>query len=383
MNKQIDNHSNFLLLWTGILCLLVGGACQERELPEEIKGNPVFYVDGAIDGQDLTLTAGEDGYFMETSFEQDETGVYVYSGAFTPLNCESCPEALEVRIRDHRLRPDNDPVRIDSVLHIGSYEFYQTNNKQGAAIFRVSFSNESTGTGPHQYSWDFGDGSTASGPNPSHDYIDTTMATALVCLDGVDPTGCTTQICNEIQLHTLPCQADFTHELDPSITYVSFMNAVEGALPIQYRWDFGDGYGASLGNPGYFYQEAGLYQVCLEITDANGCQSAICKNIAADPELCEHNFSYKVEQTNLSDSLQFSQVEIRWTDESGTSFTTASQEQSSLHYFDILEIEPYENNRFGDQTRRLRVRLDCEVHSDSGIKHVQKVEGFLAIAFPE
>lgn len=379
---QANNSFNWIKL-LGMLIIMSIWSCQERELPDEFIGTPVFFVDGNLDGKDLAITAGDNGYYMESGYEQDEQEVYVFTGTFTPLNCDVCPEALEVRIRDHRLRNSPANIVIDSVLQTGSYDYFQKDNMDGSAVFRVSFSNQSAGAGPFDYSWEFGDGSIGEGPNPVHDYVDTQMTSVLVCLDGTDPTGCTTQICNEVQLEDIPCKADFIHELEASTTYVRFTNEVEGAFPIRYRWDFGDGYGASLGNPGYFYQQPDLYEVCLEIIDANGCKSSICKNIAADPDLCEHNFTYKVENTTLPDTLQFSRVEVRWTDETAATYSTAHVAQSLSSYFEILEIEPYENNRHGDLTRRLKVRFNCEIEGDSGQKSLQQVEGYLAIAFPK
>lgn len=368
--------------WIALGVLIFMVSCKGRELPEEIIGEPDFFISGKIGGENTEIEAGFEDYYMETGFSQDQFEVYALSGKFSVLNCPQCPEELEIIIRDIRPRTAGTPVAIDSAINLTDYPFYIEKGANKAA-YRVSFTNESSNSGSGVvYTWDFGDGTQSTGTHPIHDYTDSTLSTVNVCMEAVDPTGCTTTICNEVNLDPPACEVDFTHSLDQTISYVTFFANAQGQPPFDYRWTFGDGFGASLGNPGYFYSNPGLYTVCLEVTDGNGCEASICKNIAADPTYCEHNFTYQVQKTSDPDPIQPGSISIKWRDTDGNLYTSDEDEQPETSFFEILEDEPYQNNEKGEKTRRLKVRFSCEVYRDGEKILLENMEGYLGVAYP-
>jgi PKD repeat protein len=66
--------------------------------------------------------------------------------------------------------------------------------------------------------------------------------------------------------------------------------------PVNYLWDFGDGNYSTLQNPSHTYATAGLYNVCLVISDTSGCSSTFCKQINAGnftvQDMVAHLFHY-------------------------------------------------------------------------------------------
>jgi PKD repeat protein len=55
------------------------------------------------------------------------------------------------------------------------------------------------------------------------------------------------------------------------------VNMSTGTPPITYSWNWGDGSALSSGaSPAHTYAQAGFYNICLDITDANGCGSSYC-----------------------------------------------------------------------------------------------------------
>lgn len=57
----------------------------------------------------------------------------------------------------------------------------------------------------------------------------------------------------------------------------SVVNMAIGASPISYSWNWGDGSPNSTGaTPTHTYSQPGFYNICLTITDANGCGSSYC-----------------------------------------------------------------------------------------------------------
>ena len=370
------------LFWIFILLGISLQTCKQAEFPEEIIGDPTFYLEGQIDGKNLDLVAGLDDYYMKTEYFQDALQVYSFSGTLTQLDCDKCPESMQVIIRDVRARELASAVVIDSAIETKTYSYYHDKGGNNY-VLRVSFQNQSgSGGGGGTYSWDFGDSSTHIGINPIHDYTDTSRVSANVCLESTDPSGCVTTICNEIKLKEQDCQVDFVHHLDSSISYVTFMADVQGDAPFDFQWDFGDGFSASLGNPGYFYGNPGLYTVCLTVTDANGCEASICKNIAADPTFCENNFTYEVQKKAAPDPYQFSTITVNWRDQSGKKYTSASELQPSNSSFEILEILPYEENEAGEKVLRLKVKFSCELYHNDEVIQLEDAIGYIGIAYP-
>lgn len=362
-----------------ILLWLVMG-CGVEPLPENQEGTPEFFAKGTLEQTSFDWVAGEEMRYMNTDYRYEEQGLYTLIGSLGEKECLDCPGNLTVKIRDFRLREQNSRLDIDSALERTIYAYYREDGAEGPQVTRVAFENESTGG---NYQWNFGDGTTHTGANPVHEYQDSALLSPQVCLETVDGSGCVTAICNEVLLEETDCAVDFEHSLYPNSTYVEFRAEVRGQQPFRYRWDFGDGYGASLGNPGYSYAEAGLYRVCLTVTDGNGCQRTICKNIAADPEQCEHNFSYEVTRTAVIDTLQFSRVEVEWFDEDGTRFSSALGNQLSSSHFQLLSHEAYQANEERQQTEKLTLDLTCTLFSEDGREKTLVLDdAVLGVAFP-
>ncbi len=365
-------------LMIGLLLLM---ACKEQELPEEVVGTPDFYISGEIGSASLDLQAGVDQYYMFTGYEYDEDEIATFWGEFAPANCQDCPERLRIEIRDFQQTPPGGPVDIDEALKPGEFEYLELPDGR---IFRVQFSSEVNDSAGLAYQWDFGDGSQAAVSDPSHTYEPgDTLSHYDVCLQTIDPDGCTTSICNEITLDPESCKASFTHEISANApNFVIFDDESTGKAPLSYQWEFGDGFGASLGNPGYYYGNVGLFTACLTVTDADGCVSVLCKNIAVDPDLCETNFSYVVESTTVPDTLGLSRVSVSWTDANGDTWSSATFAQPESSRFEILSSAAYPDNEKGEATRRVKLSLDCNLYHDGDTLKLQGAEGFVGLGYP-
>ena len=134
-----------------------------------------------------------------------------------------------------------------------------------------------TAQGADSYSWNFGDGNTASGQTVSNTF--TADGTYYIELLGYNANGV---LCDSIAQYltivgcggNTPCQASFNY-ID-SNCYVEFF----GTGAASYTWDFGDG---SIGQGQYeyhTYSNNGSYNVCMIAYDQNGmiCDT-ICQNI--------------------------------------------------------------------------------------------------------
>ena len=121
------------------------------------------------------------------------------------------------------------------------------------------------------YAWDFGDGATAVGVSPQHDFV--TSGSRDVTVTVTDDEGATasmTTTVSVIRTNTVPVPA-FTSScafLDCSFDG-SGSNDPDGSIA-SYAWDFGDGTLGSGAAPHHVFTAGGSYQVALTVTDNDG-----------------------------------------------------------------------------------------------------------------
>ncbi len=141
------------------------------------------------------------------------------------------------------------------------------------------------------YNWQYGDG-TASGysftANQSHVYSAPGLYTVcLLIQDTMNGAGqsCASHLCDTVHvsgsvIHT--CNASFYLRADSlNVGDYFAINSSSGTGPIHCNWAWGDGTSDTTTNPVHTYPTAGLYTICLTITDANGCSSNFCDTLTA------------------------------------------------------------------------------------------------------
>ena len=133
-----------------------------------------------------------------------------------------------------------------------------------------------------QYVWKFGDGSTSTDINPSHEY--NVAGKYTVCLVAESGPNCRKEICQivETRCDTCALQINFSYEKDSAqsntIHFKSQVLTSSTAVP-QYKWSFGDGTFSDQANPVHQYANPGSYNVCLRVAISNTCVREICKTV--------------------------------------------------------------------------------------------------------
>lgn len=128
----------------------------------------------------------------------------------------------------------------------------------------VSFQNDTPDlpTGyAHNFSWDFGDGQTATEAQPNHTYA--AAGTYTVTLTSTTNAGCVRTFTQDITIYD-PVEAAFSFNNacpDQTVTFVQESTLAAGTL--SYQWDFGDGTTSTLATPEKIYAAAGSYDVHL------------------------------------------------------------------------------------------------------------------------
>ena len=157
--------------------------------------------------------------------------------------------------------------------------------RTGAPVgFNAGSSNDAIGaiTG---YSWNFGDGTTASGPSPSHTYA--SPGNYTVALTVTNDAGQSATSSQTVPVYAAPSAA---FSVAPAATTmgatVSFngsgSNDAGGAIT-GYSWNFGDGGSASGPSPSHAYSTPGTYTVTLTVTGSLGLASSTSHSVSVSP----------------------------------------------------------------------------------------------------
>ena len=132
-----------------------------------------------------------------------------------------------------------------------------------------------------QYSWDFGDGTTGSGVNVTHVYEQGGNYKAVLTVDDMQGTTCSTSIEKVfVTVNARPTAILNAVKIACTGDQISFdtlgTNDPDGD-GLTYTWDFGDGTSGSGSNPTHAYNKGGNYTVKLTVDDKKGtvCSSDV------------------------------------------------------------------------------------------------------------
>ncbi|MEM6263235.1 MAG: PKD domain-containing protein, partial [Bacteroidota bacterium] len=207
---------------------------------------------------------------------------------------------------------------------------------------RVFFTNTSSSADPIVlYEWDFGDGTTSNVRNPDHTY--TTVGNYDVSLALQTSEGCRDTVTTPITITVKgPPTAFFTPSRTRGcvpLTNVVFRDSSFGSFPIvDWRWDFGDGGIDSAQFPVYTFNNSGIYNVSLIVTDIEGCSDTMFQVITVDalPNMdftVSDRFSCAPDQLRFTDQTSSSASITNWFWQFGDGAT--STQQNPVHTYAI------------------------------------------------
>lgn len=130
------------------------------------------------------------------------------------------------------------------------------------------------------FTWDLGNGIAMTGNNLDYDYA--TQGTYTVCLTVTDTLdgGCVSTQCQTIvvgdSVNIIGCNAHFVvtqDSLDPTLFYAWNMSTGNN---LSYLWSFGDGTTSTDPYPIHVYDEVGIYNLCLHVSNPDNCMDSLC-----------------------------------------------------------------------------------------------------------
>jgi len=174
----------------------------------------------------------------------------------------------------------NYPDSITKTLRIAANVDAQfTTPPAGCVPYTAIFKN--TSLAGQTFTWDFGDGTTFTGPTPPPK-IYNTVGTFTVTLIATDPNTCnvTDTFVQTITTHPNPV-ANFTFAPNPGQenTPTNFTNNSTGA--VKYVWHFGDGDSSTLVNPIHQFRATGTFNTCLIALNQFSCADTVCQDVTA------------------------------------------------------------------------------------------------------
>lgn len=381
---------NFTIL---VLALGMLQACKKKDLPAVEDGAPVFMIDSKVNGNTVSLTAGKDQYYMFTSYQLDGLGINVLNGALKPQQCDNCNHAFTISYRDSKFRNNLLINNIADVLKVGSYNYY--NGKDTSNINNVlgsvfNFTAYAPPGSNYTYAWNFGDGSTSSLQNPTHQY--TEPADYNVCLT-VSRAGTPSKtVCNIITMDTM-CRFQFNQSL--SQNFVSFYT-IGGAN--SYAWNFGDTSGAFASGPttSHTYSQSGVYRVTLKDTLSGlSCANVFQKDLLVGNfngnELAagfNYTYSFITPSSPLPVDSGYRNVVINYTAANGNNYSTyhpyVAHHQTNNNFV-VTKAEPYQNNKAGQKTYKMEGNFKAwfyNVNNTNDSIFIESSKFIMGVAFP-
>ena len=229
----------------------------------DVVGNPIDFTGSASGGcepYDWYWDFG-DG---DTSTDQNPSHSYSEDGVFTVV--------LTVTDDAGTVESDQTTATIDpaEVIADAGGPYY------GEVGEIIDFSGSAIdGTPPYSYVWDFGDGSTGTGPNPVHAYDapnpDEGYDVVLTVTDSngfSDWDGTKAFVSGDAEEVTANAHGPYSGVIGEDIQFSG--SAFGGSEPYSYEWDFGDGSTSTEQNPLHSYSSLGTFDVTLTVTDDMG-----------------------------------------------------------------------------------------------------------------
>ena len=241
----------------------------------------------------LSFNAEEVFEGQQTSFENTSTvidGILSYQWAFGDGNSSSAenPRHTYAEAGDYT-------VRLTSTGSFGGCvdtlsQVYTVKSQVNAAFdfedvcrdVAATFTNNSSTTlGPLTYLWNFGDGTTSTETNPTHQYD--LPGSYTVKLTATSEEGSVDVDEQVITIFPEPSAA-FVSLSGCDGQVVNFDNQTSIANgQLEYQWFFEAGAESEITNPNHLFSGAGTYDVQLIATSANGCVDSVSRAVTITP----------------------------------------------------------------------------------------------------
>ncbi len=213
-----------------------------------------------------------------TSAEQNPLHVYTVPGAYTvTLQVTNGTTTKQQKKYDYIIVNEVPAKYYEPVAN-----FTYTINHDTTG--EVQFIDQSSGSTPLTYFWQFGDliGSNSTNVSPIHQYD--SLGVYPVTLTVTDTFGKTNSSTVSVDVTAVPLyippQANFTYvSKSGEPMTIQFIDQSTGSTKLDYIWDFGDGANSTEKVPAHTYETPATYNVSLSVTDTYANVSTVIEQI--------------------------------------------------------------------------------------------------------
>jgi hypothetical protein len=373
MKKQLN-----YLFFAGAALLFVG-CSKDNSLYENVyEEAPAFYIKGLLEGDSLNLSAGTQGYSLNTDFILDSDSVLTLRGRMERPGIAG--PSFSIWFRTEKRGPASlANFNVNSEFQRQSYAL--SNNTPISAL-PGAFSVQATATsnGATTYQWS-GDGSIYAGnvANITVNNLQGALPISLVCNYGT----CTSEVTHYID-PVANCDGSFSldwlsdHEVSPKVSLRG------NATPSKVEWFVNDSL-VTLANGNIQLPYGVSTVIACKLYFANGCEKRISRRVTAIPSYmpgCSAEFVYSVQPQTTSNPMQLGTVEFVYTDENGKRYT--SKHNAVGGFFTVHSINDYRANGAGYPTKRYTFSASAELKAtDGSTLKLNKLFGHFAFAYPD
>ena len=357
-----------------LFTLIFIGSCKK---PEEVEQpDPVFFFKGEVSGQEVDINAGENQYYMFTTYNKDSLNVHSFVGVLGKEGCaelDFCPGKMTLSIRENKGNlPIDDNIQVKKYDLRGPVQYLFEKYR----MTLTSASNPITS----QHIYDFGDGTFSNDVNPIKEVVNQADSLLNPSLVISSSTGCIGEIDYPVNLAS-NCNVDFF----PRFQGGQLTWSPTPKLNRSELWDFGNGY-LPLG-PSNLPPADSIFTACVQSTDTlTGCVSYKCKNVILDSNLvnCVSNFDMLKEIIYTEDSYDYSEVTLEYEGSQGEKFSSMNFDQPSESYFEITKVEDYKMNLQGNPTKKITVKFQLRLFGEKESEYLDFIteKSVFAIAYP-
>jgi len=198
---------------------------------------------------------GTISYEPSPAHDYDNPGIYNVSLTVS-LNGSSARTTKKVRV--YAAKATATETKTQEL--VPAFEFSPATPEVG---LNVQFTDQSTGS-PTSWSWDFGDGGKSTVQNPQHQYNSSgTFNVTLTVSNGTSTKSLTKTI---TVIAALTPGFNYSPSNPESGEVIQFQDTTSGN-PTSWSWNFGDGSTSNLQNPTHSYNNAGSYNVTLQVSN--------------------------------------------------------------------------------------------------------------------
>lgn len=377
------------------------------ELPVSSGNDPVFRLEMQLDNSPITAIAGVADVYNHTDYNLDQDEVFTFSGTLAPTDCATgCANSYALKLRNYQT--GSNGFEVNQSLGPRSYAYkFDTESTKDAIELHLNVNTQANSPDimwsiKEQFSQEEEQQFSQAEANDIRILNiegDSPIFAKLTVKD--EDTGLSSFLEREIEfdpnIESITSRIEVTQiENDSVALKIIHSSSVDFNPVLTTLWTVEDLDGQ---NPEWITTESKtinlrigegktINNISRFFSTIDATRTSVGLDIKYDNNvgLIYHDtgFDFRIEKRIAQGSdLALQSFEFTMTDENGKLFSSAKGEQVTDSFFEILSIEPFQENRNGQETIKVKCFFSCKVFSDDGEeKTIRDAQVTIAIAIP-